>query len=933
MVLQSFSGSGCSPSCHRGGRRKKTCYGYSPSFWLFLYVLCWVLAPAYAAQGNARYCASSAFTGGGRAADRETGAPGSGDPAILDTPDAAEELNPPPPPPPVPSSSSEDDSSSESSSDESIGNDEPLPQPILFRVFAFGYPPEHIALGFRKGPELDYARRQLFADSVLAANSSPGRFIEVKDEPVSEASHAIWIPHWSVHSAGAFVLFDLEQVGRSTCVVFLPSRPATLEHVRAAISYIWREDWTVFVPSYSEYPLDAVDVFPVVHGSTIFVQTDWLFPLFHRDSAEAFRSIDFWGADIAGDGVPPDLPWGPEAIQMVCEGDTCLFESISDESDSGLLSRIASVFSGTLRNPILVRPSVRPLLPVCKGTSLSDIICLLPHGADATDIVVFLDKRKAGQDWDAIHLRCGDIPKDDLIEVLRLEVPRVFGYKLHIEGGQAFPDFLRTEHGQTLIVEIVPETDAFDYIGADEDDPDHGHSGTDSHDPSRSDSEGAADRSRSPRGRSSEPNRLLSELPVEVERRSQRQPCDQEPEQVEVKWNCAFFDHHAIPAGQRGDTPDSTAPFRHGSRRLCSNPTPTAVKSGSLTLSSRFKAFGITFVSCFVNLEAVILPCFDQPIGPTDRVFFQEGQQDCYVPAVDGSCPVAPQHPFADTSACCDAQLVRPALGKHSCQSVWSGYWRIHEVIEGLELVTLLEQAKGAEFRATCLELALFCAAQSGREPLRPSDPVHVSLVDCVPCSSFQVAVQELQALLPSTVPVELTEWQDWLDCDLSAVLTECQACKAVWDWLSAYESWYDFPFAPEAVHIYTDGSAGQIVGRVLSPASWAFNVWAISSTRQAYLGHAFGVTTRFGSPFFLGENDDEALTGEQLALARAFSWVVEASCAFRAATFILHFDCLAAGNGGFGVFKLPSDAKTMQPSCLSRSLLFSGNVPKQLPM
>ena len=64
-----------------------------------------------------------------------------------------------------------------------------------------------------------------------------------------------------------------------------------------------------------------------------------------------------------------------------------------------------------------------------------------------------------------------------------------------------------------------------------------------------------------------------------------------------------------------------------------------------------------------------------------------------------------------------------------------------------------------------------------------------------------------------------------------------------------------------------------------------------------------------------------DALTGEQLALAWAFSWTIEASCAFHNAVFVFYFDSLTAGLGGFGDFRLPVSHQTSQPSGLSRSV------------
>ena len=148
-----------------------------------------------------------------------------------------------------------------------------------------------------------------------------------------------------------------------------------------------------------------------------------------------------------------------------------------------------------------------------------------------------------------------------------------------------------------------------------------------------------------------------------------------------------------------------------------------------------------------------------------------------------------------------------------------------------------------------------------------------------------------------------------------------CKSCPAIWDWFTHFGSWYDRPFDPEAVHIYTDGSTCQADSGHPATASWAFNVWALDGTTQAYLGHSCGVTVSESSPFHLGEVGEDALTGEQLALAWALSWTIEASCAFRRASFVFHFDNQSAGFGGFGSYKLPTDEKTSRPTRLSHSV------------
>ena len=185
-------------------------------------------------------------------------------------------------------------------------------------------------------------------------------------------------------------------------------------------------------------------------------------------------------------------------------------------------------------------------------------------------------------------------------------------------------------------------------------------------------------------------------------------------------------------------------------------------------------------------------------------------------------------------------------------------------------LVTLLEEAKDEGFVVVCQFVSDLWGLELEQCATR-KEPYRLSLESAIPRTAFQDAVKELQDLLPKRSLIAPDQWQDWLDCDLLEVHAACKACPAIWEWLSKYGSWYDEVFTPEVIHVYTDGSACQAAGGHAVSASWAFNVWALTATRQAYLGHAFGVTAHACSPFHLGEKMDDALTGEQLALAWAF--------------------------------------------------------------
>ena len=265
LSLKSFTGLNGFQTMRIPSRQRDVSSCYSRDLWLLLFILSLLLTGTDAAHGHASHGAPGMHTPYGDEAPWTGRGPGIGDPAILEVHDVAAEIPPPPPPP-----SSSDESGESSSQDDDEDNEIDL-QPILFRVFGYGYPGEHIALGFIPGPTMDYAIRQLYADSVIAQSSSPGRFIPLQAEPITEACHAMWLPHWAVHATGKLVVIDLEQVSHGSFVHFFESRVINLEEVKIALSHIWRQGWEVFVPSHGNLPLESDMQVTIDHGTTIYI--------------------------------------------------------------------------------------------------------------------------------------------------------------------------------------------------------------------------------------------------------------------------------------------------------------------------------------------------------------------------------------------------------------------------------------------------------------------------------------------------------------------------------------------------------------------------------------------------------------------------------------------------------------------------------------
>ena len=65
-------------------------------------------------------------------------------------------------------------------------------------------------------------------------------------------------------------------------------------------------------------------------------------------------------------------------------------------------------------------------------------------------------------------------------------------------------------------------------------------------------------------------------------------------------------------------------------------------------------------------------------------------------------------------------------------------------------------------------------------------------------------------------------------------------------------------------------------------------------------LGFAAEVAAAPTTPYFIGEGVDDALTGEQLALAWTFAWIIEHAPSY-AVGVCVHYDAMSAGMGAFG--------------------------------
>ena len=769
-----------------------------------------------------------------------------------------------------------------------------------YKLIGFGRPPEYIS---STTTQTATAQRclELLAPDVEASRSGGSGTLQFSRGPaVEDELQAQWMPDWVNNALGRLVVIDASLLGFTPFQTFIQDGIISYQRVHRLMPELDGSEFFIFIPSQDNDPL-AFEGYPsrmiLDHGDVIHLTPDPAPPQAVQDVQWAFDHFADWSFTEFADGY--DVPVSNLRIFVLSERENFLLEAVDGESDNSLLQRICADLGIPDDGASLVRPSEPFDRPMHCQYHLSDIVFLAEEPLGEHELVVFVDSRPVLQTFSAIRLHHPVVPIGEAIELFKLRVEAIEGYRLWLKGGRRGRDCLIAEHRATFSVRLEAEgvvytsdsgsdTDSSDET-SDSDDgqgpgngppgADEGQGTTESMTPDDVPPQASSASYSGFAGTAAQPASDRIDFALE------RQAC--------AKWNRAFM-QDAIVHGWHGDT-SARQPVSEASR------TPLSVRTdyvsftqGALAPCNRLWLFGIVLIAHFKALYAAA------------------GEEYCPQFNYDMSWP----------------QLSLPCTDWHaSCESLpaWSSPASEGDALHIGELVTLLEDAKDEGYCLVCSFIsdlwgaAVVPAATENRS--QQASSVTISLDQAIPHTAFQALVAEMLAILPGRHSCEFSSWQGWLDCDLQMISGECKACPAIWDWLSKFGTWYDATFSPEMIHVYTDGSAFQSRCGAEATASWAFNVWALTPTKQAYMGHAFGVTTCEQSPFHLGEVDNEAMTGEQLALAWALSWAIEASCAFPLAVFVFHFDSLTAGHGGFGVFKLPADGRTSRPSGLSRSV------------
>ena len=241
-------------------------------------------------------------------------------------------------------------------------------------------------------------------------------------------------------------------------------------------------------------------------------------------------------------------------------------------------------------------------------------------------------------------------------------------------------------------------------------------------------------------------------------------------------------------------------------------------------------------------------------------------------------------------------------------------------IVQDCELKTLLEMCSAETSHHFFLAATLLDTLAEHFGSCQ-SEPVTLTLAEQLPLTPFQTQVLSLRQVLPVRQGQASSSGTDWLDNDLRRLLTDHKVPLEQRTIFVYIRTWHAAGSPePRLLRVFTDGSA-TMDANCQTPCAWAFGVWVPHAGESLLLGYAAGTAVPPGTPFHLGEADDLPQTSEQLAIAWALIWAVEHAAHYQCPLEFM-YDCLTAGKGAFGDWRMPAQPNAGGHSVLSHHLL-----------
>ena len=784
----------------------------------------------------------------------------------------------------------EDASSSSSSTDV-----EEFYHNVLFRVFGFGFIPEHYSVRLRRRTPLYRAFELIDVETEVSVRSSKGCYVPLMGAPVDESYPALWVPRWIERTSKRLAVLDATHVGWESSVLVFEHHVVNVHRIASMLQHIWQPHWMIFIPARSRGPLTLACNVSIETGDVIFISPDAFCPCYHDNSVAAYMAYDGWGVDPGDEGIPEDLPGGPRFLQLIHDGQDCLVEVESPVDDQHVLSLLDDLLAPPMPNPRIIKPVDYFHPSSCRGVAVAGPYYIDPGDAPEGSYVVFLDLRNICMPNSAVVLRDRLIADEDLGAILDIGMEAIDGYLLAFKGGRRRAGFTELWQGCVLRADVLSIGEVFSEDSPEEDDNASGGStgapdrddtfGDDGHFGSRGSRMETRSRSRSPRR-----------------------------------------------AGDSDGTP--------GAEALSATRVAAGTKAVPCAgLRNRFLT-AFTLLNACVGGGSVVLPIqADDNWSETmngDNAALHAQHVNAYELIWQKWMPTT----FRDDGQCPGADTPRQPPSLSIGEDVYCGSddlrFRLED--ESFEICTLLDSAKTDKFWVLCDDLAWF---------LQSLATTHVPTTSM---SSFQqlplygskecVADGEVSASVAQSVQVNaLLRIPILLDSALGdETRRQLDSGSAVVDaqippgWVLPnvlFESWPGFCLTSDVsdwklhvnsiaalswsrpirhhqtshwdLHLYTDGSCKH------NQAGWAVAIVAVDCIDGvcAFVG-CFG--GRLDDTFGLGASAQNALQAEQCALCWACLWVLPQihSLLGDFQRILLCWDCTSAGHGASGECCLP---------------------------
>ena len=317
---------------------------------------------------------------------------------------------------------------------------------------------------FLTGISLRETIDQISIDAIVPVHDESGVFIPAKGVPFRDAVTLLWVPDWLSASRNYILFVDASMLGRYSFVIQYHGFAFSYADIAEQLSPIWEEELDyvyVFVPYFSQDPMQAHTRYPASNGLTVVLQRDALAPTCIPEPTEAFGLYTMWGMDVDSlDQPPADLPWPVERVQLTIDDETGMYSIGSLDPTVPVLCGLASRFlQGIDERHVWIASSV-PERHVWYGEPVAQLSAvsstLRPPGA----VCIFLVMRGIGRESRAAWLQQSDFARLRILNALQLDIAIIPGFKLSITGGTQQRGQLVCQDGDVLFLNLVPDASA-----------------------------------------------------------------------------------------------------------------------------------------------------------------------------------------------------------------------------------------------------------------------------------------------------------------------------------------------------------------------------------------------------------------------------------------------------------------------------------------